>query len=281
MKEPLVSIVIPTKNSAEFLDECLISISKQAYKNIEVIIIDGQSKDGTIELAQKHKCNIYQFNPNVLKGTFDAPHRRNYGAKKAKGEFVYYVDADMELTPNVLLDAVHLCESGYQAIIIPEDSFGVGIWAQAKNLERRCYYGDNSIEAPRFLRKTIWMELGGLDESLGGGGDDWDLHQKLLDKQYTVGRTKSLVMHNEGNLTLKKLIKKRFMYGLDSAKYIKKRPNEGIKSYFPIRKAYIANWKLFLSRPIDTIAFIIMRTVEYLAGFSGILYAFYRHWVRK
>jgi len=71
------------------------------------------------------------------------------------------------------------------------------------------------------------------------------------------------------------------MYGLDSAKYIKKRPNEGIKSYFPIRKAYIANWKLFLSRPIDTIAFIIMRTVEYLAGFSGILYAFYRHWVRK
>ncbi|WP_135611770.1 glycosyltransferase family 2 protein [Methanococcoides sp. AM1] len=281
MNEPLVSIVIPTKNSAEFLDECLTSVHKQVYKNIEIIIVDGQSKDGTIELAQKHECNIYQFNPNVRKGTFDAPHRRNYGAKKAKGEFVYYVDVDMELTPNVVLDAVCLCDSGYQAVIIPEDSFGIGIWAQAKNLERRCYYGDDSIEAPRFLRKSIWMELGGLDESLGGGGDDWDLHQKLRDKKYTVGRTKSLVMHNEGNLKLKKLVKKRFMYGLDSAKYIKKRPNEGFKSYFPIRKAYIINWKLFLSRPIDTTAFIVMRIVEYLAGFSGISCAFYRHWVRK
>lgn len=271
--QPLVSIIIPTKNSAEFLENCLKSIKNQTYENIEIIIVDGNSSDNTIAIAKEYKTTIYYYSPKVKLGIFDAPHKRNFGVKKAKGEFIYYVDTDMELSRQVVEEAVGLLISGFDAAIVKEDSFGTGAWARAKNLERRCYWGDDTIEAPRFFKKDVWNKLGGLDEKLGGGGDDWDLYQKLLEKGYKVARTKSLVKHNEGNLKLTKLIKKRFMYGRDSFRYVSKRPIAGTKSYFPIRKAYLKNWRLFVSRPIDTCFFIIMRSAEYAAGFSGVLYS--------
>ena len=163
-KQDLVSIIIPTKNSSEFLENCLKSIKQQTYKNIEVIVVDGKSTDKTLSLAKKYKCKIYQLVPKVRKGTFDAPYKRNYGVKKSRGEYVYYVDADMELPPKLIQEAVTLCSKKYDALIIPEDSFGIGIWASAKNLERRCYWGDNLIESPRFFRKKVWQKVGGLDE---------------------------------------------------------------------------------------------------------------------
>jgi glycosyltransferase involved in cell wall biosynthesis len=273
MKNQLVSVIIPGKNSGSILENCLKSLREQSYKNLEIIVVDSYSKDSTKSVAEKYKAKLLNCNPKVKTGMFDAPYKRNFGAKKAKGEFVYYVDADMELTKNVIKEAVETCQLGYDGAILKEDSFGEGVWARAKNLERRCYWGDDTVEAPRFFRKKVWDDLGGLDESLGGGGDDWDFYQKFLEGGYKVVRTKSVVMHNEGNLKLTKLIKKRFMYGRDSFRYIVKRPVAGAKSYFPIRKAYIRNWKLFFKRPFDTGAFLVMRSAEYLAGASGVLYS--------
>ncbi|MGH7245359.1 MAG: glycosyltransferase family 2 protein [Candidatus Levyibacteriota bacterium] len=272
-KNKIVSIIIPTRNSAMFLENTFKSIKNQSYKNIETIVVDGKSVDNTLLIAKKYHTTVFTYVTDVPKGTFDAPYKRNYGAKKAKGAYIYYVDADMELTKHVIHDAVKLCEQGYDSIIIPEDSFGIGVWAKAKNLERRCYWGDDKAEAPRFFKKSVWDDLGGLDAKIGGGGDDWDMHQKVLENGYTVGRIKALVMHNEGNLKLWKLLKKRFMYGKDALKYVKKRPGIAAISYFPIRASYIKNWKLFLSRPFDTMAFIYMRTLEYCAGALGIVYS--------
>lgn len=272
-KQPLVSIVIPGKNSGGLFAKCLECINRQTYKNIEVIIVDSGSKDETAFLAKEYHCRLYNYFPNVQKGLFDAPHKRNYGAKKAKGEYIYYVDADMELTSRVVAEAVKACQK-YDAVIIREDSFGEGIWARAKNLERRCYWGDDTIEAPRFVKRSIWNKLGGLDELLGGGGDDWDFYQKLLENGYKVGRIKALVMHNEGKLSIMKLFKKRFMYGRDALKYIVKRPAIASRSYFPIRPAYLRNWKMFVERPADTVFFLIMRFVEYFGSGLGIMYSF-------
>lgn len=272
-KKITVSIIIPTKNSERFLDNCLRSIQIQSYKDIEVIVVDGKSTDTTLYIAEKYHATVYSYTPPVEKGTFDAPHKRNFGVAKAKGKYVYYVDTDMELPKGLIAEAVGLFDQGYDALIVPENSFGKGIWASAKNLERQCYWGDDSIEAPRFFRKKVWQKLGGLDESLGGGGDDWDLYQKAKEEGYKIGRTKNMVQHNEGALSLMALCRKRFMYGRDSVKYITKRPGAGAKSYFPIRKAYVKNWRLFLRRPKDSCAFIVMRSMEYLAGFSGIIYS--------
>jgi len=269
----LVSIILPTRNSAEFLENCLKSIKNQTYKKIEVIIVDGKSTDNTLPLAKKYKSKILIYVPKVKKGVFDASFKRNYGAKRAKGDYIYWLDADMELPKKLIEEAVGVCRNGADAVILPEDSFGVGIWARAKNLERRCYWGDDTVECPRFLKRTVWNDIGGLDESLGAGGDDLDIMQKVLEKGYKVFRTKSIVMHNEGNLKLGKLFKKHFMYGRDTIRYFNKRPKASIVSYFPIRRGYIRNINLFLRRPIDALFFVIMRTTEYFAGFLGFIYS--------
>ncbi len=270
----LVSIIIPTRNSGELLENCLKSVKQQTYKNIETIVVDGKSIDNTISLAKKYKCKLYFFVPQVKKGVFDASYKRNYGVKQSKGKYVYWLDADMELPKTLIEEAVSLCKKGADAVILPEDSFGTGIWARAKNLERRCYWGDDTVECPRFLKHSIWNIIGGIDEFLGAGGDDLDIHQKVLEKGFKVDRTKSIVMHNEGKLKLSKLINKHFMYGRDTIKYFYKRPKASIVSYFPIRRAYLRNFKLFLKRPLDACAFVVMRTAEYSAGFLGILYSF-------
>lgn len=272
----LVSVIMPTKNSGEFLRSSLISLRNQSYPNIEIIVIDGDSQDETLDLASEFECKVFQFDPHLPSGRFDAPYRRNYGSKQATGSYIYYLDADMELMRDVIKEAVDLCEFLYDAVIIPEDSFGSGVWAKAKNLERRCYWGDNLVEAPRFFRKNIWNDLGGLDQDLGGGGDDWDLREKALEKGYQIGRTKSMVIHHEGKLKLGKLCKKRFMYGRDSLKYIRKRPRSGIKSYWPIRGCYFRSWRLFMERPLDSLFFIFMRVMEYAAGGAGVIFSFLR-----
>lgn len=269
----LVTVVIPTRNSAEFLENCLKSIKNQTYRNIEIVIVDGKSTDTTLKIAKKYTKKIYTYIPKVKKGAYDASCKRNYGAKKGKGIYVYWLDADMELPKKIIQEAVNICKKRADAVILPEDSFGTGIWARAKNLERRCYWGDGMVESPRFITYSVWNAIGGLDESLGAGGDDIDIHFRILESGYKVARTKNIVMHNEGNLKLSKLWKKRFMYGRDIVKSFYKRPKASMVSYFPIRMSYIRNIKLFLSRPFDTCIFIVMRTTEYLAGFLGFLYS--------
>ena len=183
------------------------------------------------------------------------------------------MDADMEIARYVVSEAVDAYDKGFDAVVIPEDSFGKGPWARAKNLERRFYWGDDTVESPRFFTKKSWQELGGYDENIAGGGDDRDLYQKALEQGQKIGRIKSLVMDNEGDLQLINLLKKQFMYKREVFKYIRKRPLASIKGYFPIRRSHIINWRMFASRPEDTFFFVVMKTGEVIAGALGMLYS--------
>ena len=270
----LVSVIIPTKNSSKFLENCLISIKKQTYKDIEVIIVDGKSTDETRAVAKVYNCKLYTFVPKVKKGLFDATPKRNYGGKMAKGDFLYFVDADMILSKNVITESVHVCiTKKIDAVIIPEDSFGQGPWAKAKNLERRFYWNDDGVESPRFFRKNIWEKLGGYDETIAGGGDDRDLYQKAIEQGCKVQRITSMVLSNEGKPTFWGLMKKQFMYKQEILHYMKKRPIHGIKSYFPFRRSHIENFGIFFSRPKDTFFLFIMKSGEIIGSIAGIFYA--------
>lgn len=92
---PLVSVVIPTFNSAKFLNDALLSVLQQTYENIEIIVIDDGSTDNTSDVLlgfhDKVDC-IYQ--PN--QGSAVA---RNKGIEKAKGKYIAFLDADDLWTP--------------------------------------------------------------------------------------------------------------------------------------------------------------------------------------
>lgn len=232
--------------------------------------------DETRHIAHTYGCRFYTFVPQVKGGLFDATAKRNYVRGKAKGEYIYHIDADMELTGGVIGEAVKLCDQGYDAVTVPEDSFGEGPWARAKKLERRFFWGDDTIESPRFFRKRVWDTVGGYDEHMGAGGEDRDLAIKTRLAGYRVGRIDSMVMHNEGKLQLSQIFKKQFMYKREVLKYIQKRPLMGIVGYFPLRKAHFTNWRMFVLNPKDTFLFIIMMSVETVAALLGIFYSLLR-----
>jgi len=102
----LVSVIVPTLNSANILEECLDSIKRQKYKNIEIIIADGGSTDTTLALAKKHHCHLVK-NPLIT-----AESAKAVGLKHAHGDYVAFIDSDNILpTSNWLTEMITPLES--------------------------------------------------------------------------------------------------------------------------------------------------------------------------
>jgi glycosyltransferase involved in cell wall biosynthesis len=272
MTGPLVSVVVPTLNAARLIEACLNSIDGQDYSPIELIVVDCHSSDETIRLAQEHTSKVYlEGSAPPPADVFSAPAQRNTGADRAGGDYIYYVDADMVLPPGLIRECVDLLIDGAaDAVIIPERSFGVGYWAGIKAFERSFYSGDDLVEAPRFIRSDVWRKLGGLDTSVGGN-DDWDFHIRLGAGGYRVVRAQQEVLHNEGRLSLRRLARKRYIYGRYSHAFLRKHGmGRAIAHYNPLRR-YFANKARLAAHPLETAALFVMRTVEYSAGAAGML----------
>lgn len=114
---PLLTIIMPTYNSAATLDVALESITHQTFRNIEVLIIDGLSSDDTIEIANKHQLKFPQIKiiSEADKGIYDA---MNKGIAIAKGEWVYFMGSDDSLYETTTLEQFsNLKEIKYNDVI--------------------------------------------------------------------------------------------------------------------------------------------------------------------
>ena len=98
---PLISIVLPTYNVAQYLQQCLESVAAQTYRNIEVIIIIDGATDGSYEIAQEFCKTDNRFNVYWQENAGSGP-ARNAGLAHCKGEFVMFVDPDDWIEPELL-----------------------------------------------------------------------------------------------------------------------------------------------------------------------------------
>lgn len=271
MSQPFVSVIVPTYNSSKFLEECLESIKNQTYQNIEIIVVDNNSTDDTKEIARKYTDKVFNKGP-------ERSAQRNFGVSESLGEYVAIIDSDMQLSPQVIEECVRKMNEDTKAVgvVIPEESFGEGFWAQCKKLERSFYVGVEWMEAARFFRKNAYVQAGGYDKDMVSG-EDWDLSQRI-EKQGTFGRINELIFHNEGKISLYKTIKKKFYYAQKFSKYVEKsRDEEIMKSQTSIPKRY---W-LFFSQPVKLfrnpffgLGMLLMKTCEF--GFGGMGYVIAR-----
>lgn len=100
-KPPLISIVVPTYNNDKYINDCIESVVQQSYPNIELLIIDDGSSDKTIEtiqLWQNQHHNIYMYR-HAHSGVSAS---RNLGIAKAKGEYIFFIDADDTIQNNCI-----------------------------------------------------------------------------------------------------------------------------------------------------------------------------------
>ena len=90
---PLISVIVPIYNSEEYLTECLDSIVKQTYQNLEIILVDDGSDDGSCSICDEYSLRdsrirvIHQNNMGVSAA-------RNRGVKEAKGAYIIFIDSD-------------------------------------------------------------------------------------------------------------------------------------------------------------------------------------------
>jgi glycosyltransferase involved in cell wall biosynthesis len=87
---PLISFVIPTLNSARTIEKCLVSIRKQNYPFVEIILIDGFSTDRTIEIAIKYVDHVYYSSCSLGES-------RQIGVEKSRGQILGIFDSDIIL----------------------------------------------------------------------------------------------------------------------------------------------------------------------------------------
>ena len=95
----LVSIIIPTFNSAKFLSQTIESALNQTYKNTEIIIVDDNSTDKTVEIIKNYqnknsKIKFYKIKNYKKTGSGSGSKPRNFGIKKSKGKYIAFLDSD-------------------------------------------------------------------------------------------------------------------------------------------------------------------------------------------
>jgi len=243
MNQPLVSIIITTKNEEKNIGNCLASISEQTYTKIEIIVVDNFSSDPTREIASRYTSKVYERGP-------ERSAQRNFGMLEiAEGDLLMFLDADMILSPVLVDNCVqHMQDHSFAALHIPEVVLGKNYYSQVRRFERSFYDG-TVIDGARFFRKEIFAEVKGFDKTMSGP-EDWDIDKKikqngkigLLSKNPIPGidfenwklkpfiidhgtnpeQFGSVIFHNEAEFDLRKYLTKKRYYSQSFDPYIKK-----------------------------------------------------------
>lgn len=264
--ESLVSIIIPTYNSEKTLARCLESIRNQTYKDIEVIVIDNFSTDKTVYIANHFGSKVYLLKSERAKA-------KNFGTKKAKGEYILFIDSDMELAPQIVEECVVLAKNDdtIGGIIIPERSVGDSFWVKVRDFERS-FYARTEIESARFFRKALVKEVNGFDEDIVFL-EESTLPQKIERLGYNVKkRIDAKILHFEIDFSLWRWLKKKYYYGKTAFEYKRRYKEPASKQVnLSYRFGLFLKDGRFYSQPLLSIGVLVLKCLEFSSVGLGYL----------
>jgi len=226
MTNPLISIIVPCYNQAQYLDECLQSVLDQVYENWECIIVNDGSPDNTEEVAMKWTESDNRFR-YVKKDNGGISSARNFGINLAKGEWILPLDADDKIGNNYLYSAQQKFNSGFSVIYCKAKK--IGIIEEEWNLpdfSLRDLAIGNLIFCSAFFRKSDWEKVGGYDENLIYGMEDWEFWISILKAGKTTYKIDEIYffyrINNQSRHTdlLKNQTKLRISYNYIYSKHI-------------------------------------------------------------
>jgi len=259
---PLVSVVVPTRDAGRTIETCLRSIRAQSWPALELIVVDNGSVDGTWAAAERHA-------DLVLRGGPERSAQRNLGIGHAAGEWICYVDADMELGPDVIERAVLAGETADAVgVAIPEESVGEGFWTRCRALERRCLRDQPELRWPRLVRTRYLRDTGGFAPWLTGT-EDAELHRRMVAGGAPIALADGLILHHEGRLTLAGLARKRRYYGRGLLAYHRAHPGALTAQARAVARAAWRHRRELLAEPAVAAGIGVMRAVELAAYLAG------------
>ena len=181
---PQISVVIPCYNGELFIREALTSLINQTFTNWEAIVADNGSTDSSKDIIEEfqEKDNRFRYIYIEKKGVSAA---RNYGVKHTNGELVLFLDADDWLSTNALEEAVAFMENHPTYKMFNLRSVWVN--QQTKKIIDGFTYSDfrhcliYGQDPKCVIWKSDFLNIGGFDEEMRKGYEDWDFFIRLLD----------------------------------------------------------------------------------------------------
>lgn len=167
-RTPLVSVVMPSFQQAPFLEQAMRSVLDQEYAHLELIVIDGGSTDGSLEILQRHQSRLAYWCSEPDAGQTDAI---NKGFAHARGEILAWLNSDDVYRTGAVSAAVDQLqrhpEAGLvygQADYIDEQGTAIGRFPAARTDLRRLRRGFVHIpQQAAFFRSSLWSLVGPLD----------------------------------------------------------------------------------------------------------------------
>jgi glycosyltransferase involved in cell wall biosynthesis len=204
-KTPLVSIVTPSYNQARYLEQTIRSVLEQDYPNIEYLVADGGSTDGSLDLIRRYADRLAWWVSEKDRGQTDAI---NKGFARAKGDILAWINSDDTYEPHAVAEAVEFLVSHPEvglvygnANYIDENGSPLGHFPAAQTDFRRLRRGYVHIpQQAAFWRADLWREVGPLDPSFYFAMD-YDLWVRLAGRtslQYVPRLWANFRLHSQG-----------------------------------------------------------------------------------
>ena len=142
-----VTVVVPTRNNIRTIEACLRSVVEQTHPDVELVVVDNHSTDGTPDVARRLADRVITAGP-------ERSAQRNTGIDAATSTWVLWLDSDMILPPRAVALALDTARAtGATGIALPERTIGEGFWTACRALERECYLDDPWLHNPRLVRR--------------------------------------------------------------------------------------------------------------------------------
>lgn len=230
IKGSLVSIIVPTYNSSKTIAQCLDSVRSQTYRNIEIIVCDNFSDDGTVDIARRYRASI------LFRGRERAA-QKNFGARQAHGDILYFIDSDFVLERDTVRRCVQSIRNA-DAVVTVNRSRGEGLWARSIAYKRELLAGEESVIAARFIRRKSFFKVGGFDDELIVW-EDIDLHRRLVEAGVHIKRVDAVEWHIGEPETFRELVLRNYYYGKTLREYLKKNKRAIAEHLKPFRLSFL------------------------------------------
>jgi len=204
-ERPLVSIITPSFNQSRYVEATINSVLSQDYPNIEYMILDGDSQDGTVEIIKKYENKLAWWVSEKDKGQTDAI---NKGFARAKGEILAWLNSDDTYEPGAISAAVKYLQEHPEAGMvygdcnfINEAGRVIGRFGSAQTNEHLLRRGYVHIpQQTMFFRAELWKQVGPLDPSFyfAMDYDLWTRISALSELKYVPQTWANFRLHTTG-----------------------------------------------------------------------------------
>lgn len=182
---PRISVLMPCFNHGAFISEAIESVLAQTFQDLEIIVVDDGSTEASTKTALS---NLNTPRTTVLRTPNQGlPAARNHAARHASGPLFCALDADDRLAPTWFAKAVSVLDGQSNLSFVSHwlETFGDEHWTwRPERCDLPALLARNTVNGAALVRREAFETVGGYDESMRDGCEDWDFWLRLVERGF-------------------------------------------------------------------------------------------------